>query len=109
MPAAAQQVEAAHAVRPTDHDLTIDQEGSGAKPIDRLDDRREPTRPVMAAACDQPDASTVAPGHDPEAIVLDLMQPFRPLGRSGRRAWLARFNEAGDGPAGTRTQQGHAA
>jgi hypothetical protein len=48
-------------------------------------------RPVVAPAVDQPNAYRVAPGHEPEAVVLDLVNPVGP-GRGlvgwGRQARL---------------------
>ena len=32
-------------------------------------------RPVIAPAADQSDAHRIAPGHQPEAVVLDLLNP----------------------------------
>ena len=40
-----------------------------------LDHERVALRPVVAPAGDQPDAHRVAPGHEPEAVVLDLVNP----------------------------------
>ena len=40
-----------------------------------LHHQREAVRPVVAPAGDQPDAHGVAAGHQPVAVVLDLMNP----------------------------------
>ena len=45
--------------------------------VHRLDHERVALRPVVAPAGDQPDAHGIAPGHEPEAVVLDLVQPWR--------------------------------
>jgi hypothetical protein len=47
-------------------------------------------RPVIAPAGDQPDAHGVAAGHEPEAVVLDLVNPVG----AGRRL-VGRGREAG--------------
>jgi hypothetical protein len=43
---------------------------------------------IMALAAEQPHVGAVAPGHDPEAVVLDLVNPafarWRLLGRPGQ-------------------------
>ena len=50
-----------------------------------LDHEREAVRPVVAPAGDQPDADRVAAGHEPVAVVLDLVKSsWRPDG--GRSA-----------------------
>ena len=45
-------------------------------------------RPVIAPAADQPNAHRIAPGHQPETVVLDLVNPVEPDG--GLSAKLAR-------------------
>ena len=43
----------------------------------RLDDPRVSLRPVIAAAGDQPDAIAIALNAETEAVLLDLVKPFR--------------------------------
>ena len=54
-----------------------------------LGHQRVALRPVVAPAGDQPDAHRVAPGHEPEAVVLDLVNPVgagrRLVGWGGRQ------------------------
>jgi hypothetical protein len=50
-------------------------------------------RPVVAAAGQQPDAHGVAPGHEPIAVVLDLVNPVGARGRTVGRRWEAGLNE----------------
>jgi hypothetical protein len=57
-----------------------------------LDHQRIALRPVVAPAGDQADAHGVSAGHEPETVVLDLMNPIE--GRTG--AW-----SAGDGRQGS--------
>ena len=51
--------------------------------VHSLDHQRIASCPVIAVASDKPDAHRVAPGHEPEAVVLDLVNPVRP----SRRLW----------------------
>jgi hypothetical protein len=76
--------------------LTIDQTGSHLEVVHGFHDQREAGRPVVASARDEPNADRVAPGHEPVAAVLDLVNPSwsRTAGdarRSGRstelRSW----------------------
>ena len=55
--------------------------------IHGLDHEREAVRPVVAPAGDQPDADRIAAGHQPVAVVLDLVNPVGAGRRSvgGRR------------------------
>jgi hypothetical protein len=56
-----------------------------------LDHEREADRPVVTPAGDQPDANGIAPGHQPVAVVLDLVNPVgagRGLVGGGRKAGL---------------------
>ncbi len=79
----------------TAHSLAIDQAGPQSERVDGLDDQREAARPVVAVAGEQADAGRVAAGHQPIAIVLDLVNPVRAARRSfggGRKAGL---DEAG--------------
>ena len=59
-----------------------------------LDHERIALRPVVAPAGDQPDAHGVAAGHEPVAVVLDLVNPVG----AGRGlvgwGWEAGFDEA---------------
>ena len=60
-----------------------------------LDDERITGRPVVPIAGDQPDAHGVAPGHEPIAVMLDLVNPVgagRGLVGGG---WQARLYEGG--------------
>src|SRR5258708_25264178 len=59
----------------TAHSLAIDQAGPQSERVDGLDDQREAARPVVAVAGEQADAGRVAAGHQPIAIVLDLVNP----------------------------------
>ena len=65
-----------------------------------LDHQRETIRPVIAPPGNQADADGISTHHQPEAIVLDLVDPTGPRRRMVGRGWQARLNEAG--PAGVR-------
>src|SRR6266852_2103902 len=82
----------------TAHSLAIDQAGPQSERVDGLDDQREAARPVVAVAGEQADAGRVAAGHQPIAVVLDLVNPVRAARWSfggGRKAGLV---EAGEHP-----------
>jgi hypothetical protein len=57
------------------HNFAVEQAGPHFEVVHGLDHQRETGRPIVAPAGDQPDAAGVAPGHQPVAIVLDLMNP----------------------------------
>ena len=44
--------------------------------VHRLHDQGEAARPVVAVAGKQADADGIAPGHQPIAVVLDLVDPI---------------------------------
>src|SRR5262249_57353353 len=90
---------------PRCNSLAVDQAGADRERADRCDDEREACRPVDTVARQEMHATARAPGHQPIAVVLDLVNPVRALGRSGGRGGKARLDEA-RGPAGTQTQHG---
>jgi hypothetical protein len=57
------------------HHLAVDQARADRQMVDCLHDKREAPGPVIAAPSQQPDARRIAPGHEPVAIVLDLVNP----------------------------------
>jgi hypothetical protein len=70
-------------VREEHHRLAVEQgvvDGQGAH---RLRDPGEPVVEHGAAAAPYLDAFALLSGEDPEAVMLDLMQPARPGGRIG--------------------------
>jgi hypothetical protein len=71
----AQELERSHSLRITTHHLAVDQAGPHIEVIHGLDHKRVALRPVVAPAGDQPDAHGIAAGHQPEAVVLDLVNP----------------------------------
>ena len=76
-----------------------------------LGHQRIALRPVIAALGDEPDAHGIAAGHQPEAVVLDLVNPIGAgRGLVGRR-WEAGFDAARpvSGQALTHTLNQHAA
>jgi hypothetical protein len=58
-------------------------------------DEREAASPVDAVARQHPDAGHIAARHQPEAVVLDLMNPAGAARRALGRGWKAGFDEAG--------------
>ena len=59
-----------------DHDgLAVDEAGAHRQASDGLDDLREAVGEIVAIPRVQPNATAVAPRHDAEAVVLDLVQP----------------------------------
>ena len=76
-----------------------------------LDHQRIAVGPVVAAAGDQPDAHRIAPGHQPVAVVLDLVNPVgagRGLVGGGGEAGFDEARPVG-GQALTHTLDQHAA
>ncbi len=63
-----------------------------------LGHQRVPGGPVVALAGDEPDAHGVPPGHEPEAVVLDLVNPVGAGGRlvagDGRQDSMKRARSA---------------
>ena len=56
--------------------LSIDQAGAYLVAVHGLGHQRIALRPVIAALGDEPDAHGIAAGHQPEAVVLDLVNPI---------------------------------
>jgi len=93
------------------HHLAVDQAGPHLEAVHSLGHQRITGRPVVAPAGDQPDAHGIAAGHQPEAVVLDLVNPIGAgRGLVGRR-WEAGFDAARpvSGQALTHTLNQHAA
>jgi hypothetical protein len=93
VPALTQHLEDGHSTFVAADDFPVDQAGANLKIVYRLHNQGETARPIVAIAGKQTDAHGIAPGHQPIAVVLDLMDPIG-AGRGlvgGRR--LARFNE----------------
>ena len=91
VPAVAEQLEGGQPPLVAAHHLAVDQAGPHLEVVHGLDHQRVALRPVVAPAGDQPDAHGVAPGHQPEAVVLDLVNPVgagRGLVGGGREAGL---------------------
>ena len=62
------------------HRLAIDHERSSCDCAARLRDQRKPIGPVMAVAGEQPHALAVALDDQAIAVVLDFVDPVRPVG-----------------------------
>ena len=74
--------------------LAVEDQGARPQGRHRLPDEREPVRPVVAPAGEQPDPAVLLPDDHAVAVVLDLVNPVgsdRRLVGSGRNAW---FDEA---------------
>ena len=71
----AKQLERSHALLIAAHHLAVDQAGPHLEVVHRLDDEWVALRPVFAPAGNQPDAHGVPTSHQPEAVVLDLVNP----------------------------------
>jgi hypothetical protein len=70
--------------------LAVDQEPAAGQRPDRFDDERKPRCEIVALPRDQPNTGTVAPGHDPHPVVLDLVKPPITRGRPFGGGWQAR-------------------
>src|SRR5262249_12906176 len=71
-----------------------------------LHDQREASRPVDPIAGEQPHANGVAPSHEAEAVVFDLVNPAGTARGVLGGGWEAGRNEGGRGPAGTQQHAG---
>ena len=71
-----------------DDDFAVDDARAHRQRDDRLHRERKAVGQVFAVPTDQSDLFAVAPGDDPEAVVLDLVNPIRPgrrcLGETGQ-------------------------
>ena len=106
----AEQLERSHALLVAAHHLAVDQAGPHLEVVHGLDHQRIALRPVVAPAGDQPDADGVAPGHEPKAVVLDLVNPVgagRGLVGGGREAGFDEARPVGGKPL-THTLDQHA-
>jgi hypothetical protein len=91
--------------------LSIDQAGAYLVVVHGLGHQRIALRPVIAVLGDEPDAHGIAAGHQPEAVVLDLVNPIgagRRLVGGGREAGFDEARPVG-GQALTHTLDQHAA
>jgi hypothetical protein len=94
----------------TAHDLAIDQARPHLEVIHGLDHERVAPGPVMAVAGNQPDAHRITTGHEPVAVVLDLVNPVsagRRLVRWGRKTGFEKACPVGGEPL-TQTLDQHA-
>ena len=73
----AEQLEVSHSLLVAAHDFAVDQAGAHLEVVHGLRDEWVERRPVVPPACDEPDAHRVPPGHEPEAVVLNLVNPLR--------------------------------
>ena len=83
------------AVRKEHNGLAVDQGMVDRQGAHRLRDPGEPVVEHGAAAAPYLDAFALLSGEDPEAVMLDLMQPARPGGRIGDESWLTGLDEPG--------------
>src|SRR4029077_20307873 len=86
---AADEIEHGQATVIADDGLTVDDGRSDRQRLDRRCGEREPIGKVMAVARYQPNAVASAVRQDPEAIVLDLVNPAR-----ARRRLIGRSRQA---------------
>jgi hypothetical protein len=77
-----------------DNDLAIDQARARRQHRNRCHDLRKSLAEVVAVAGVEPHALGVAPRHDAEAVVLDLVQPVGAARRGLGRRRQAEFDEA---------------
>ena len=89
VPSMAQKLERSHSLLVTAHHLAVDHAGPHLEVVHGFHDKRVAARPVVPSAGDQPDAHRVAPGHEPVAVVLDLVDPIGARGRTVGRGWEA--------------------
>ena len=93
-----QAVEIGDAVDAEQHGLAIDHEGRVSVAQRGLNDQRIAVAPVVAVAGEQPHALALALDDQAVAVVLDLVDPLRPvrdLGAAGRNAGLEQITHPG--------------
>ncbi len=78
--------------------LAVDQRALDRERGQRPRQRREFLGPVEPVAGDQPDRAALDPGQQPVAVVFDLVQPFRSVGRGVRRGGKLRDEPLGHRP-----------
>jgi hypothetical protein len=93
-PVPADEVEHRKAFMVGDYRLAVDEAGACRQRRDRCGGQWEASSEIVAVSSEEPHTGSIAPCHDAEAVVLDLMQPVpadrRPVGRAGK----ARLNDA---------------
>ena len=80
--------------RSSTHYLAIDQTQPHLEVVHGLRHQRIALRPVVAPAGDQPDAYRIAPGQQPETVVLDLVNPVGAGRGLAGWGWEAGIDEA---------------
>ena len=88
-----QAVEVGDPVDTEQHGFPVDHEGCIPNAQCGLGDQRIASAPVVAVPGEQPNAVAVARDDQPVAVMLDFVNPFRPVGdfrRLGRKAGLER-------------------
>ena len=86
-------VEIGDAIDAEQHRFAVDHERTVSIPQRGLDDQRKPIAPVVAVTGEQAHAFAVAMNDQAVAVVLDFVDPFRPVGNLGaarRNAGLER-------------------
>jgi hypothetical protein len=84
-----------HAVGSQQTTSPIDQAWAHLEVFDASATSGKRIRPVIAPPGEQPDTHGVPPGHEPVAVVLDLMQPGVSAGRPWGLGGQARRDETG--------------
>src|SRR5262249_34147837 len=96
MAAVANEIERGNAVVVASDSFAVEDAGPRAQAGQRLDDQRKAVGEVIAGAAKEPHALTILAADNPEAVVLDLMQPRTArrqrfgFGREARRDEAAR-------------------
>ncbi len=86
---AADQIKHGKSVLVANDGLAVDQAGANRELAQRHCDKGEARREIVSGARYQPHARSIAARENPEAVMLDLVQPFRPRWRplgAGREA-----------------------
>jgi hypothetical protein len=111
VPPVAQELEGGHALLITTHHLAVDQAGPDLEVIHGLGHQRVAVRPVVTPPGNQPDAYGIAPGHEPVAVMFDLVNPVGAGRELVGGGWETGFDEARPvgGQAFTHTLDQHAA
>jgi hypothetical protein len=103
VPAVSDAIEGGDSIGTARYGFAIENAGARAQTGQRLDNERKVPSQVIPWPAVEPHPCAFLAGDDPEAVVLDFMQPIRAGWRTRGACGEARCNEAGW--QGTRSQQ----
>jgi hypothetical protein len=94
MPAVPDAIEGGDTIIPARDRFPVDNAGPGPQPREGLDNQREASSQIIARPAVEPDPVALLAGNNPEPIMLDFVQPYRPERWLRGTGWEARRNKA---------------